>query len=1593
MGKFYKKSAILAVLMLLCMPLVACSGARYKGGAKAPAANASAGVAVPATASVWDGDLAAAGWGGTVAAPDTYKLNATAKTLEIGSAAALAYFSHEVYADKDAHALDGYSVKLTCDIDLGGDANIWIPIGSTGRPKETTDKPVWRFAGTFDGDGHTIYNLTSKGFYDNMSYDSDFYISYVNADTSLNIPFETRKNEEYCYGLFGTVANFTVKNLNMSGVAFDMPSKNVGGHDLVTDGVGAIVGYGVGSFAMQNCTAGTPDGDDYMRHVMTTGGLAGRIYAQNHTEGDASVTPYQTVSIENCTNYITLGSPDDGDKKSGIIGMAQFFVDCTIKNCTNYGDILGGLYCGGITAHIMGSASGANLGDITIENCVNYGNVATSDVGNSHAGGIVGIFQFGSNELGDVVVRSCTNYGDVKCNVRVGGLTGWIQMYEGQSVTIDDFYNYGDVVGSGVCGGVFGWVNVTAPRFTGGFLGSLKSESANSGALVGLDNTGNKFTPALFINAGNRNGAAFTASAEGGTAETSATLALSEDGKTVLGLDGVPEGKYSVEIPATAERIAPKAFAGQKDLVELTFAQNSALKEIGDFAFAGTGISAVALPDGVVTLGDAAFGECGALDTIALSGALETIGQAAFGNCGKLLYAELNGSDDIKSVGKYAFDGAVNVVAENAAQYKKLNAVFGDISITFPVRIDYNYLGSVLDSETRLFGKAYNYVRGNDGKWQLNDSITELGTPQTGALVWYGNASCTGDPVQMSGMNALLAADDCGDVITLYATVTAEGERLFVARDNIVYDENVSYDVNELNPLLAAASSPITPAMTVTVDKFTDPDGNVKTVAKVGAAGVYEIKVVEGDKNYTFKIKIARKTVDLGSYDHLFWKLTGVGETATDEELRGADGITLYLYETADGGVIPCYSQLDADSAAALGVDKDAYTTKTVRYSVVRNRGEETPVKIELAADSAYTAAYTETTNIANAVGVYTARVELTADVNCVLALGGTRPTDANTRGLTVTVGADGRSAVVEKVWYVVDIGNWFVGINDEEYRIADRVYGDTTVITAPRLKYGHDADKVRFDLFRGSEQIGGTFTADEFAYYMSAAMPAGSYRLVARADATEGEEYDADDIAHENPRTVKYDAFTRTFRFTVDKATFADDALERIDEAIKGKRYTYAWTENTSHLYDAEAATVIASTIAGFIAPARGNSVWENSAYDAYFGDARIMFNLSRMQSDVYMTADDLSATCDPDRYVIYYCIDAPNYYSSIESTETGSRTDYYFEVVNIREIALPVISAKPYNGEIRTADVSGNAVYSVKINNGGKEAKTYDVVLEFNAPDYYMWEGQTLATKTAEYTLEFTVTKAVNEWRVLPSVQNWVDGKFDAEENRVVGESVFGKAHIVITDSADKVVYDNFAEINELASARAGDYKLTATIDDTGDYYGLTHSMFLHVYDVEGMAWWVTLLIVLGVVIVIAVVIIVLIKTGVVQILTGKLALAIRSKATIDATVAAVRANKRAEDARRQREEEEKREKARLRREAAAAERNKPIEEKAAALENKAKAAAERAERMRARAEAMQAKAEAMKARAAEENATSAEPAQPQAEAAATETPDRSE
>lgn len=91
--------------------------------------------------SVWDGTV------GTL--PE-----AVNGVLTINNASELAAFAQEVNRGLASTTYAGVTVNLTCDIDLAGHA--WTPIGLEGSLHNN-------FQGTFDGNGHTIYNMTVSG--------------------------------------------------------------------------------------------------------------------------------------------------------------------------------------------------------------------------------------------------------------------------------------------------------------------------------------------------------------------------------------------------------------------------------------------------------------------------------------------------------------------------------------------------------------------------------------------------------------------------------------------------------------------------------------------------------------------------------------------------------------------------------------------------------------------------------------------------------------------------------------------------------------------------------------------------------------------------------------------------------------------------------------------------------------------------------------------------------------------------------------------------------------------------------------------------------------------------------------------------------------------------------------------------------------------------------------------------------------------------------------------------------------------------------------------------------------------------------------
>ena len=147
------------------------------------------------------------------------------RRVTISTAQGLAYFAHQVNTNTDNY--EGATVELTDDVNLSG--KTWVPIGYMTECDRDPSAPEG-FKGTFDGKGHTIYNVTcDHPFYDNA-------------------------------GLFGIVRGGTVKNLMVSGTITNA-SANLGG----------IVGEMIGG-SVYNCMSSvTPTGGT------NRGALVGKI--------------------------------------------------------------------------------------------------------------------------------------------------------------------------------------------------------------------------------------------------------------------------------------------------------------------------------------------------------------------------------------------------------------------------------------------------------------------------------------------------------------------------------------------------------------------------------------------------------------------------------------------------------------------------------------------------------------------------------------------------------------------------------------------------------------------------------------------------------------------------------------------------------------------------------------------------------------------------------------------------------------------------------------------------------------------------------------------------------------------------------------------------------------------------------------------------------------------------------------------------------------------------------------------------------------------------------------------------------------------
>lgn len=248
--------------------------------------------------------------------------------------------------------------KLTANIDMSAvcseDIGSWDPISRDDSSDYSGD--FW--CGTFDGDGHTLFNL------------------YVNMTTQGA-------------AMFGTTSDCTIKNMTFSGV-------NITGTNYYTGIIGLIVNGSV-----TNVTVA----DGVITGGFAVGGICGvqESGTVSHCTNHAQVTGRLNVggicgvpegTIEYCTNYgAVTGTGADNGSIGGIGGSSQS--GGSISHCANYGNVEGDREVGGILGCFYRTA-------FSLANVLSTGNVTGTSSYNT-SGMVVGLVQ-GPLTLSDYAV-------------------------------------------------------------------------------------------------------------------------------------------------------------------------------------------------------------------------------------------------------------------------------------------------------------------------------------------------------------------------------------------------------------------------------------------------------------------------------------------------------------------------------------------------------------------------------------------------------------------------------------------------------------------------------------------------------------------------------------------------------------------------------------------------------------------------------------------------------------------------------------------------------------------------------------------------------------------------------------------------------------------------------------------------------------------------------------------------------------------------------------------------------------------------------------------------------------------------------------
>ena len=288
------------------------------------------------------------------------------KTVTISTAEELRLFARYVNND---NSTEGLTFVLTEDIDLAGVT--MEPIGWFVQcNKSSTLRFDRSFRGIFDGQGHTVSNLTirhngcSTGFFGSVSGGTVKNVKLTDASV-----FGMRQTG----GIVGRLVQGTVENCSFRGT---VTSYGVRGDTNSGNSVGGLVGEMLHA-TVRNCAVEAEVLVPYMAGA-NIGGAIGKI---SGVQNGSVFSQVQNVSFY---GKVTATSDRDGGATAvgGFIGgTGDNYSGANVIDCSATAEVRGGMKVGGfIGSHYCGNQ------DIKIRNCVANGSVYGSDQVGGFAG-------------------------------------------------------------------------------------------------------------------------------------------------------------------------------------------------------------------------------------------------------------------------------------------------------------------------------------------------------------------------------------------------------------------------------------------------------------------------------------------------------------------------------------------------------------------------------------------------------------------------------------------------------------------------------------------------------------------------------------------------------------------------------------------------------------------------------------------------------------------------------------------------------------------------------------------------------------------------------------------------------------------------------------------------------------------------------------------------------------------------------------------------------------------------------------------------------------------------------------------------------